>query len=232
LAPPLALAVTAAGARNLTRDLLATYLGQRSAERVLGGQVRRGSVERIDAVILYADVRGFTDFAEAAAPEEVTHRLNAVFDAIGGPIADAGGEILKFLGDVVLAIFRPGFPRSIAAVAAATLDAARDILARVARLDAAEVAAGKPPLGVDIALHAGDVTYGNVGTADRLDFTVIGPAVNQAARLEGLCKELGRRLLVSDAMVQAAPELLSRLRPLGRHAPRGIADPREVFAGD
>jgi adenylate cyclase len=103
------------------------------------------------------------------------------------------------------------------------------MLARVDRLNEAEVAAGRPALAVDIALHEGDVTYGNVGTADRLDFTVIGPAVNEATRLEGLCKELGRHLLVSDAVLRAAPALRPRLRSLGRHRLRGVREPREVF---
>jgi adenylate cyclase len=232
LAGPLALAVKAMTARGTAQELLAAYLGPRSAARVVAGQVRRGSVERTAAVILYADIRGFTDFAETAAPEEVTRRLNAAFECMGGPVAGAGGEVLKFLGDGLLAMFRPDGERDMAAVAAAALGAARDILARIAELDATEAAAGNPPLPVDIALHQGEVTYGNVGTADRLDFTVIGPAVNQAARLEGLCKEVGRRLVVSDSFVRAAPALALELRSLGRHRLRGVAEPIEVFAAD
>jgi adenylate cyclase len=117
-------------------------------------------------------------------------------------------------------------------VAAASLAAAHDILARVAALNAVEAAAGNPALAVDIALHEGDVTYGNVGTADRLDFTAIGPAVNEAARLEGLCKELGRNLLISDSFVRAAPVLRPQLQSLGRHRLRGVRESREVFTSD
>jgi adenylate cyclase len=148
---------------------------------------------------------------------------------MGEAVAAGGGEILKFLGDGILAVFLPRVGADMAAVAAATLAAAQDMLARVDRLNEAEVAAGRPALAVDIALHEGDVTYGNVGTADRLDFTVIGPAVNEATRLEGLCKELGRHLLVSDAVLRAAPALRPRLRSLGRHRLRGVREPREVF---
>jgi adenylate cyclase len=229
LAPTLALAVKAGTGHSTTRDLLTTYLGADAAERVIAGHAQRGSVTRRTAVILYADLRGFTDFADAAAPEEVTRRLNGCFDCMGEPIRAAGGEILKFLGDGLLAVFLPGAGRDVAAVAAAALDAAQDILARIARLNTAEVAAGNPALPLDIALHEGEVTYGNVGTAERLDFTVIGPTVNEAARLEALCKELGRPLLVSDALVSFAPALRPRLIALGRYRLRGVRQGREVF---
>jgi adenylate cyclase len=229
LAGTLALAVQASGALATTRDVLATYLGADAAERVLAGHVRRGSVGRFAAFILTADLRGFTDFAEVTAPEEVTRRLNGCFDCMGEAIATAGGEILKFMGDGLLAVFLPQDAADKPAVAAATLAAAQDILARVAALNAAEVAAGNPALAVDIALHEGDVTYGNVGTADRLDFTAIGPAINEAARLEGLCKELGRNLLISDSFVRSAPALRPRLQSLGRHRLRGVREAREVF---
>jgi adenylate cyclase len=224
-----ALAVKASSSRDTARDLLATYLGQDAAGRVIAGRVRRGSVERIAAVMLYADLRGFTDFAESAVPEEITRRLNDFFDCLGEPIRDARGEILKFLGDGLLAVFRADAERDLGATAAATLTAAREILARLDRLNDAERSAGNPPLAVDLALHEGEVTYGNVGTADRLDFTVIGPAVNEVSRLESLCKELGQHLLISDSFVRAAPELQPRLRSLGRHRLRGVSEMHEVF---
>jgi adenylate cyclase len=228
----LALAVKAGSSHDTARDLLSTYLGRDAAERVLAGQVRRGSVERRGAIILYADIRGFTDFADGAAPEEVVRRLNACFDCMGAPVKAAGGEILKFLGDGLLAMFLPGEPRDMSIVAAAALAAAQDILAGIATLNQKESAAGNPPLALDIALHAGEVTYGNVGTADRLDFTVIGPAVNELSRLEGLCKEVGRHLLISDAVLRAAPALAPSLKPLGRYRLRGVSEAREVYAGD
>jgi adenylate cyclase len=230
LSGTLALAAKASTLPGGTRDVLAAYLGGDAADRVIAGQVRRGSVTRVAAAILYADLRGFTDFAEVTAPEEVTRRLNGIFDCLGEPVRAAGGEILKFLGDGVLALFLPRPGAGLDAVAAAALDAARAILTRVAALNAAETVAGHPPLPLDMALHAGDVTYGNIGTADRLDFTVIGPAVNQATRLEGLCKELGVPMLISESFVRAAPGLRERLRSMGRHRLRGVRDPKEVFA--
>jgi adenylate/guanylate cyclase family protein len=124
-------------------------------------------------------------------PEEVSRRLNGIFDCLGDPVRAAGGEILKFLGDGALAVFLPPDGANVAVVTFAALAAARETLARVEALNASETAAGNPALSLNIALHAGEVTYGNIGTADRLDFTVIGPAVNQAARLEKLVQGIG-----------------------------------------
>jgi adenylate cyclase len=230
LSGTLALAVKGSALPGVMRDLLAAYLGGDAADRVIAGQVQRGSVSRIAAAILYADLRGFTDFAEATAPEEVTRRLNGVFDCLGEPVRAAGGEILKFLGDGALVIFLPKSGRGLAMVAAAALDAARETLARMAALNTSEAAAGHPPLMLDMALHAGDLTYGNIGTAERVDFTVIGPAVNEATRLESLCKELGEPLLISQAFVRAAPSLSGQLRSTGHHRLRGVREPQEVFA--
>jgi adenylate cyclase len=230
LSGTLALAVKGAALPGVMRDLLAAYLGGDAADRVIAGQVQRGSVSRVAAAILYADLRGFTDFAEATAPEEVTRRLNGVFDCLGEPVRAAGGEILKFLGDGALVIFLPKSGTGLAGVAAAALDAARDILTRMAALNTREAAAGNPPLMLDMALHAGDLTYGNIGTADRVDFTVIGPAVNEATRLESLCKELGEPLLISQSFVRAAPSLSAKLRSTGHHRLRGVREPQEVFA--
>jgi adenylate cyclase len=230
LSGTLALAVKGAALPSVMRDLLAAYLGGDAADRVIAGQVQRGSVSRVAAAILYADLRAFTDFAEAVAPEEVTRRLNGVFDCMGEPVRAAGGEILKFLGDGALVIFLPKRGDVLATVAAAAHGAAREILVRMAALNAAETAAGRAPLALDMALHAGDVTYGNIGTADRVDFTVIGPAVNEATRLENLCKELGEPLLISETFARAAPGLRDQLRSMGRHRLRGVREPQEVFA--
>jgi len=229
LSGTLALAIKGNTAPSAAHDLLAAYLGGDAADRVSAGQVQRGSVSRIAAAILYADVRGFTNFAEDTAPEEVTRRLNGIFDCLGDPVRAAGGEILKFLGDGVLAVFLPPDGANVAVVTPAALAAAREILARVEALNATEAAAGNPALGLDIALHAGEVTYGNIGTADRLDFTVIGPAVNEAARLEGLCKVLGKPVLISTSFVQAAQGARELLSSVGRHPLRGVREPQDVF---
>ncbi len=233
LSGPLALAVKACSGYAAARDLLATYLGRDAAERVTTGQIRRGSVERRDAVILYADLRDFTAFTDTTAPEEVIRRLNDCFDAMGGPVKAAGGEVLKFLGDGLLAMFMPDASCDIEAVAAAALGAAHAILERAAGVNATEQAAGKPALAIDIALHAGEVTYGNVGTPDRLDFTVIGPAVNEVSRVAAMCRSAEREVLVSSAFAAAArPEDRARLVSVGRYALRGVARPEELFTLD
>jgi len=229
LSGTLTLAVKGNVAPVAAHDLLAAYLGSDAADRVSAGQVQRGSVSRIAAAILCADVRGFTNFAEETAPEEVTRRLNGIFDCLGDPVRAAGGEILKFLGDGVLAVFLPPDGANVAVVTPAALAAAREILARVEALNATETAAGNPALSLDIALHAGEVTYGNIGTADRLDFTAIGPAVNEAARLEGLCKVLGKPILISKSFAQAAEGLREPLLSMGRHPLRGVREAHEVF---
>jgi adenylate cyclase len=230
LSGTLALATKGSALPGVMHDLLAAYVGGDAADRVIAGQVQRGSVNRVAAAILYADLRGFTDFAEATAPEEVTRRLNGVFDCLGEPVRAAGGEILKFLGDGVLVVFLPKKGAGLGTVAAAALAATREILVRMAALNATESAAGRPTLVLDLALHAGDVTYGNIGTADRVDFTVIGPAVNEATRLESLCKELGEPVLISESFVRAAPGLEAQLCSVGRHRLRGVREEKEVFA--
>jgi adenylate cyclase len=229
LSGTLALAIKGNTAPAAAHDLLTAYLGGDAADRVSAGQVQRGSVSRIAAAILFADVRGFTNFAEETVPEEVTRRLNGIFDCLGDPVRAAGGEILKFLGDGVLAVFLPPDGTNVAVVTPAALAAARETLARVEALNVTEKAAGNPALSLNIALHAGEVTYGNIGTADRLDFTVIGPAVNEAARLEGLCKELGKPILISESFVQAAQGVRELFLSVGRHPLRGVREAQEVF---
>ena len=229
LSGTLALAIKGNIAPAAAHDLLAAYLGSDAADRVSAGQVQRGSVSRIAAAILCGDVRGFTNFAEETAPEEVTRRLNGIFDCVGDPVRAAGGEILKFLGDGVLVVFLPPDGANVAVVTPAALAAAREILGRAEALNATETAAGNPALILNIALHAGEVTYGNIGTADRLDFTVIGPAVNEAARLEGLCKELGTPILISKSFMEAAQGVRDQLLSVGRHPLRGVREPQDVF---
>jgi len=210
LAALFALAVKASAAHGITRDLLTTYLGRDAADRVIAGHVRRGGLRHIKACILYADLRGFTDFADRTeAPAAVAH-LNECLERMGGPVIERGGEILKFMGDAMLAVFlhdaAPGAAPGAASVHAATLDAAAEILARIAALGRPRPgapAAATPALSVDIALHDGEVLYGNVGTPERLDFTVIGPAVNEAARMEALCPALDTTS--SSPIVSAAP---------------------------
>ena len=137
--------------------------------------------------------------------------------------------VIVAIGLLVLAVFLPPDGANVASVTPAALAAAREILARVEALNATETAAGNPALSLNIALHAGEVMYGNIGTADRLDFTVIGPAVNEAARLEGLCKVLGKPILISKSFVQAAQGARELLLSMGRHPLRGVREAQEVF---
>jgi class 3 adenylate cyclase len=212
-------------ARSALAALLETYLGRRSAARVLAGRLRRETGETIRAVLLYADLRGFTELSEAASPENVVAALDAWFDRVAGAVHAFGGEVLKFIGDGVLAIFPLG-GRPAADACNAALRAVAAARAGMAHLDKQRVAKGLPALPFGMALHLGEMLWGNIGTADRLDFTAIGPAVNLVSRLEGLCRPLGRSVLASGAFAAETP---TAMLPLGEHRLRGIAEPCAVF---
>jgi adenylate cyclase len=204
---------------------LEAYLGRRSAARVLAAPLRRNIGETIQAALLYADLRGFTALSESNPPSEVTLALDAWFDRIAGAVHAFGGEVLKFIGDGVLAIFpvvEEG-PRRACDAALRAVSAAR---VGMAHLDQERRRQGLSPLPFGAALHLGEMLWGNIGAADRLDFTAIGPAVNLVSRLEGLCRPLGKTVLVSGAF---AAQTDMPLIPLGTHVLRGIASPCAVF---
>jgi adenylate cyclase len=205
--------------------LLEAYVGRRGAAQVLAGRSRREIGETIRAVLLFADLRGFTELSESMAPEAVVAALDAWFDRIAGAVHAFGGEVLKFIGDGVLAIFPIG-ERPASVVCDAALRAVGAAQAGMAHLNEARKQQGLPPLNFGLALHLGEMLWGNVGTADRLDFTAIGPAVNLVSRLEGLCRPLGRTVLVTGTV---AAETTTALVPLGEHRLRGIAAPCAVF---
>ena len=212
--------------RSTLAALLETYLGKRSAAQVLNGRLRRQTGETIQAVLLYGDLRGFTELSEALAPEMVVSTLDAWFDRIAGAVHAYEGEVLKFIGDGMLAIFPLGeHPPSVACDAA--LRAVAAAKAGMVRLNEDRDRQGLPSLSSGMALHLGEMLWGNIGTADRLDFTAIGPSVNLVGRLEGLCKPMGHSVLVSGAI---AAETTAALIPLGEHMLRGIANPCLVFA--
>ncbi|WP_334538454.1 adenylate/guanylate cyclase domain-containing protein [Bradyrhizobium sp. AZCC 2230] len=212
-------------ARATLRATLEAYLGKRSAERVLAAPLRRDLGETIQAALLYADLRGFTTLSEAHPPADVIAALDAWFDRIAGAVHAFGGEVLKFIGDGVLAIF-PVVEASPRRACEAALRAAGAAEAGMAYLNAERSTQGLPPLAFGAALHLGEMLWGNIGAANRLDFTAIGPAVNLASRLEGLCKPLGKTVLVSGAL---AAETDMPLIALGLHKLRGIASPCEVL---
>ena len=228
--------------RRLSATVLDTYVGRRTGTRILSGDIRRGTGANVRAVLWYCDLRGFTSLADRLPREELIALLNGYFEAMGGAVEAHGGEILKFIGDAMLALFpldRDGEPDAApglsdeARACAKALDAATDALQAMERLNAARAAWGQPTLRCGIALHIGDVMYGNIGTATRLDFTVIGPAVNLLSRIEGLCDTLGRAVLTSadfaSAFADACTECGKRLSTIGHHPVKGLAEPVEVF---
>jgi adenylate cyclase len=211
-------------ARDTLKATLDAYLGRRSAARVLSAPLRRNVGETIQATLLFADLRGFTALSESRPPSDVIAALGAWFDRIAGAVHAFGGEVLKFIGDGVLAIFPvAGSPRVACDAALRAVSAAR---AGMARLDKEREQQGLPPLPFGVALHLGEVFWGNIGAADRLDFTAIGPAVNLVSRLEGLCRPLEKTVLVSGAL---AAQTDMPLIALGTHSLRGIASPCAVF---
>ncbi|KRR19920.1 adenylate/guanylate cyclase domain-containing protein [Bradyrhizobium retamae] len=217
--------LAALSARATVTAALEAYLGKRSAARVLTGPLRREVGETIRAALLFADLRGFTALSEAEPPAAVIAALGAWFDCIAGAVHAFGGEVLKFIGDGVLAIF-PVTGLSPRDACDAALRAVASAQAGMAHLGDARREQGLPPLSFGVALHLGEILWGNVGAADRLDFTAIGPAVNLVSRLEGLCRPLGRTVLISGAL---AAETTANLIPLGTHVLRGIASPCAVY---
>jgi adenylate cyclase len=229
--PALALAIKTHAGHVIASGLLGTYLGADAGQRVHAGAVQRGSVDKLRAVIWFADIRGFTPISDAAPGPVVVDLLNDVFEALTAALRPRGGQVLKFIGDAMLATF--SFDEADRAeTCRRALDAAIEATQNLDALNAARAAAGAPAAAVDLALHIGEVLYGNVGATDRLDFTVIGPAVNEATRIEALCEPLGRPLLISPEFAAAATGGDSRLESLGRHALRGVREPKEIFALD
>jgi adenylate cyclase len=209
--------------RQIAENVLTAYLGPQTGPKVLAGQIRRGSGQAIAAVIWSSDLRGFTRLSDHLPAERVIRMLNELFDLQAKAITAHGGEILKFVGDGLLAIFPVASPAELARAAGNALAAAQETLAALREQTPPE---GEPPLEIVVALHYGTVIYGNVGSADRLDFTVIGPAVNLVSRIEAVAKSLDLRLVVSDDFAEAYGE---RLTSLGRHQLRGLDQPHELF---
>jgi adenylate cyclase len=228
--PAVSLAIMAHAGHTIASGLLAAYLGGDAGRRVHAGAVERGSVESMRAVLWYADIRSSTAIADAWPGPVIIELLDEVFEHLAAPLRSRGGQVLKFLGDGLLATFASEEAAE-EKVCRRALDAAAEAMAGLDRLNAARAETGKPIAAVDLALHLGEVLYGNVGAVDRLDFTVIGPAVNEVARIETLCEPLGRKVLVSAEFAAALGDS-PRLQPLGRHELRGVREPREIYALD
>jgi adenylate cyclase len=227
--PALSLAMKAHAGHLIASALLRTYLGEETGRRVHAGAIDRGSVESVEAVLWYADIRGFTPLSDSLPGAVIIDLLNEVFEILTGTLRSRGGEVLKFLGDGMLAILSFSEAERGHACRRA-LDATVEATQRLAALNATRVAAGLSAVNVDVALHVGEVLYGNIGAADRLDFTVIGPAVNEVARIEALCEPIGRPVLISAEFAAALEDADARLESLGHHRLRGVREPKEIFA--
>ena len=227
IANALAIIVELQSTRRVARSLLDTYVGHRTGERVLSGAITRGSGETIRAVIWFCDLRGFTRLADALPRGQLIDLLNDYFEIVAGAVTSERGEVLKFIGDGMLAIFEIAEGGNPAEHCAAALRAAHTAVAAVAARNLERRAAGVPEIRFGIALHLGEVTYGNIGAKGRLDFTVIGPAVNHAARLEKLAADLGRDVVISASFAAAA--IAHPLQSLGFHKLRGVTEPQEAF---
>ena len=229
LLPPFAMVLKSRGLTRVARTLVETYLGRDAGRRVLEGSIVRGAVERISTALWMSDLREFTRISEAARPDELIPFLDDHADAVIAAIHEAGGDVLKLIGDGTLAIFSAA---SQADACRAALGAAERAIGEVAALGQRRAAEGLPHTSLYLGLHVGDVFFGNIGSHDRLDFTVIGPAVNEVSRIAAMCHSLDQRLLISSAFADGMGEGAERLVSVGRYALRGVGGAQHLFTLD
>ena len=226
LTPFLALAVKSASLARIAGTLVETYLGRDPGRRVLQGRIARGVAERIEAVLWFSDLRGYTRISDTASPGDIIPLLNHYADAIISAIHEQGGDVLKLMGDGLLAIFTAeDHGRACDAALTAALAARRS----VTLVNQRRTAKGLPITDMYLGLHIGEVFYGNIGSKDRLDFTVVGPAVNEVSRIAALCRSVEQPLLVSSTFASALGEARSRLVSVGRYALRGVGRAQDLF---
>ena len=226
LVPRVALTCYRVTLLQVAENLLDAYVGADAGRRILAGQIARGAATELLAVVMLADFRGYTRLADDTPAETLLAGLNDYLGTLTETIEGHGGQVLKFMGDGLLAIFSLE-GHDAPQVCRDAIAAARAAIAGNAALSATRTAEGLPDMDLDIALHLGPLMYGNVGSSGRLDFTVIGPAVNEAARIEALCEPLGEHLLMSESFAQVHGV---GLRSLGQHTLRGVTRPQELFA--
>jgi adenylate cyclase len=230
LVPSVALAIKCISLGRVASTLVDVYLGHQTGQRVLQGQMSRGVAERIHAALWYSDLRDFTSISEQIAPEEIIPLLNDYAEAVISSVQTEGGEVLKLMGDGVLAIFTS---TSIGEACRAALNAEASVREFSRELSARRTAEGKSTTSVYLGLHVGDVFYGNIGSDQRLDFTVIGPAVNEVCRIATMCRSAGQLTLTSTEFSSASKVAdRSRLVSVGRYALRGVERPKELFTID
>ena len=213
---------------QIARSVVTAYLGPDAGLRVLNGQIRLGDGETIRAVIWYSDLRDSTPLADALSRDDYIQVLNDYFECAGGAVLAHGGDILNFIGDAVLAIFpiRKGQTTAKQACRHA-LAASRDAHRRLAAINANRERLGAKPLSFGLGLHVGEVLFGNIGVPERVSFSVIGPTVNEVARLEALTKKLGHPVLATESF---ARNVAAKWVRLGRHKLRGVGELIEVCA--
>ena len=213
--------------RHLSRSLMNTYVGRRTAGKVLDGMIKRGDADVINAALWFSDLRHFTHLTETLEPAQVLEMLNAYFEFVAAAVTARGGEILRFIGDAMLIVFPIDDSKCLESACNAALDAAIDAQDSLASLNHRRRRHGLPEIEFGVGLDVGEVIYGNVGAPDRLDFTVMGPVVNRSARLEALTKDLGRNILFSQRFAQSID---AATETLGKHPMKGIAEAQAVYA--
>jgi adenylate cyclase len=230
LVPVLGLAIKSAAQVDIARTLGRVYLGRDASEQVLRGRISRGVTERISAVLWFSDLRGSTAISESIGPDEIIPFLNDYAQAAIDAIHEAGGDVLKLIGDGVLAMFTG---EDMATARQAALRAEHRFRRNMISLNARRVGAGRPITSAYVGLHVGEVFYGNIGSEDRLDFTVVGPAVNEVSRIASMCRSVDRELLAS-ADFRAGLDAAGRgfLVSTGRFALRGIGRAQDLYTLD
>ncbi|MBL8704262.1 MAG: adenylate/guanylate cyclase domain-containing protein [Rhodospirillales bacterium] len=229
IVPTLALVLRNRSMAKTATNVLSVYLGNDAGARVLGGQIERGKTEKIRAVLWYSDLAGFTRIVDSAPYEQIVPLLNDYADCQVNAIHGRGGQVLKFMGDGLLAIFRGDSDADACHLA---LEAADDAFRRLGDVNRDRTEKALPTTRFYLGLHLGTVLYGNIGTQERLDFTVVGQAVNEASRIQALCKSVDRNVILSAGFARAATRSSNRLVSLGRYALRGVRQAQELFTLD
>jgi len=229
LVPVVALTLKSASLTRIAETLVETYLGRDAGRKVLQGRIERGVTDRIEAVLWFSDLRNYTRISDSAEPEQIIPLLNEYADAILSTIHDCGGDVLKLMGDGTLAIFTAD---NRARACHAALTAAASARQAVAVVNHRRAADSLPTTDMYLGLHIGEVFYGNIGSKDRLDFTVVGPAVNEVSRIAGLCRSVDQPLLISSAFASAIGEPKNLLVSVGRYALRGVGRPQDLYTLD
>ena len=230
LVPVLGLAIKAASLARVAESLVEAYLGRDPGRRVLQGRMSRGVVEKINAVLWFSDMKGFTALSESIASDQLIPLLDDYAEAVISAVHGAGGDVLKLIGDGTLAIFTADDPEE---ACRSALRAEAELRLRLAELNQRREAEGRPTTSIYLGLHIGDVFYGNIGSKDRLDFTVVGQAVNEVNRIASMCSSADREVLFSSSFRESLPEGEgAKLVSVGRYALRGVGRAQELFTLD